>query len=106
MHRSASSLVSRIFSLAFGLFVVAFVGVAACGRSSLDEFISVDGGPPVDGSMDAPPDSGACNMTTCPNGCCDANGRCQAGTTTNQCGLGGQVCQDCQAEGFQFCDPN
>jgi hypothetical protein len=38
-----------------------------------------------------------CNATTCPGGCCDGEGVCQAGDVNNDCGGGGQLCQDCTA---------
>jgi hypothetical protein len=107
MKPSVSSLssLSRFVSAFLAVLVASLVGVSACGRSSLDEYLLTDGGPPGDSPMmDSPhPDGGGCNLGTCPNGCCDANAVCQTGTTTNQCGIGGQVCQDCMAEGFQFC---
>lgn len=39
----------------------------------------------------APP----CSATTCPTGCCDTAGRCQAGTSLTACGLGGRSCMGC-----------
>ncbi|MDF2738997.1 MAG: hypothetical protein K0S88_363 [Actinomycetia bacterium] len=42
-----------------------------------------------------------CSEATCPNGCCDATGKCQPGDQTQACGLGGVPCVRCQAG--QFC---
>jgi hypothetical protein len=71
--------------------------VAGCGRSDLGLYVW-DSGPPdvVDG--------GACNATTCPTGCCDPSGACRQGTELNACGFGGDACNDCQQQGFDFCD--
>lgn len=98
--------------------------VAACGRASLDGYdLTLDGGL-IDASGDAPFDvsadardgalqdgdaafdgeAGACNATTCANGCCDANGQCVTGNTLTACGGGGALCEDCLAQKFDFCD--
>jgi hypothetical protein len=37
----------------------------------------------------------ACNAVTCPEGCCDANGMCNPGTTQNSCGSHGGTCNAC-----------
>ena len=86
----------RIFALAFAAFMIA----AGCGRSDLNEYIYGGG----DGSIDSG-DAGACNATTCPQGCCDSTGTCRTGTELNACGFGGGACNDCVAENFEFCDP-
>jgi hypothetical protein len=39
--------------------------------------------------------TGKCDATTCPNGCCNAAGQCTAGTTLNACGKGGAACEQC-----------
>jgi hypothetical protein len=37
-----------------------------------------------------------CNASTCPNGCCDSQGQCQPGTSSQACGLGnGRACETC-----------
>lgn len=36
-----------------------------------------------------------CDAVSCPNGCCDANGVCQPGTSTMACGSGGEACVPC-----------
>ena len=36
-----------------------------------------------------------CDGTTCPHGCCDAQGRCQPGTTDQVCGRDGGPCATC-----------
>jgi hypothetical protein len=40
-----------------------------------------------------------CNVTTCPNGCCDGNGFCESGQGTFACGDFGIACQDCASFG-------
>jgi hypothetical protein len=44
----------------------------------------------INGTCRAP-----CTPDTCPNGCCDANGVCQPGTATSECGFGGEPCHVC-----------
>ncbi len=39
----------------------------------------------------------ACGPTTCPGGCCDANGVCQSGDSPTACGVAGATCQACSA---------
>jgi hypothetical protein len=79
------------------------LGTAACGRAGLDDYLG-DGGLPdvLEGSI--PDGPAVCSASTCPAGCCDANGKCQAGTQVTQCGSGGQVCENCPTHGFQVCD--
>lgn len=36
-----------------------------------------------------------CNQATCPTGCCDTSGLCKPGSTTSQCGRGGNSCTAC-----------
>ncbi|MDP9034929.1 MAG: hypothetical protein M3O50_08980 [Myxococcota bacterium] len=49
-----------------------------------------------------PADGGrACNAQTCPNGCCDAAGNCQAGSNLTECGSFGGRCVDCSLLGAQ-----
>ena len=59
----------------------------------------------------------SCNSSTCPSGCCDAQGNCQSGNTNAACGDQGQKCVDCKqsgqscaAQGFcysgQHCGPD
>jgi hypothetical protein len=38
-----------------------------------------------------------CSPTTCPSGCCDANGVCQVGSVEDACGNHGASCQTCPA---------
>ena len=68
-----------------------------CGRSDLTNYV-------WDSGVSDVIDSGACGATTCPSGCCDPSGTCRSGTELNACGFGGTTCNDCQAEGFDFCD--
>ncbi len=44
-----------------------------------------------------------CTPTSCPNGCCDANGICEAGFIDTACGQAGAQCADCAASGSS-CD--
>jgi len=79
---------------------LATLGLASgCGRSDLTNYVFGDGGGGDSG------DGGACNPTTCPTGCCDGSGICQNGTDLTACGFGGGACNNCQAQGFDFCDP-
>jgi hypothetical protein len=62
-----------------------------------------------DARADAPPDVGAepdvmppCDPTSCPTGCCDANGQCVTSSSNSACGKGGIKCQTCSAG--QECD--
>jgi hypothetical protein len=92
----AYSLVRLTLLVLFSFVVVALA--AACGRSNIDDYVLTDGG--LDGS-----DGGHCNAQSCPNGCCDQNDQCQGGASLTSCGTDGVSCTDCQAAGFQFCDP-
>jgi len=77
---------------------------AACGRSDLGLLVGDGGLPDVTEEGDVTqPDGPTCNASTCPKGCCDAAGQCENGAAINSCGTGGVACQNCQAEGFQFC---
>ncbi|MDB4943138.1 MAG: hypothetical protein JWP97_2672 [Labilithrix sp.] len=82
---------------AFAAFVLATVLLVVlapgCGRSSL-EFEA----------LDASADGGACGPSSCPNGCCDAGGKCRVGSDNQACGSRGQQCSDCIANGFTTCD--
>lgn len=40
-----------------------------------------------------------CSASSCRNGCCDANGRCQPGTANDVCGNGGAACAACTGRG-------
>lgn len=89
---SSSSLASRLFaSLSVALALVVFF---ACGRSSLEPETLNDGGIVV---------PGACSASSCPTGCCDANGTCRTGNDTRACGAAGGRCSDCVAQGFSVC---
>lgn len=103
----------RLLSLAFFAAFLAMIGVA-CGRSNLDGYDLL-----ADAAVDAHPDGGdggnpdaadtgprECNAATCPNGCCDAKGKCETGTLVQSCGGKGLACVDCVNEGFDFCDPS
>ncbi|MBL8919175.1 MAG: hypothetical protein JNJ54_09970 [Myxococcaceae bacterium] len=36
-----------------------------------------------------------CSSSTCPVGCCDADGLCQSGNSLSACGIGGNTCKRC-----------
>jgi hypothetical protein len=46
-----------------------------------------------------------CGPATCPGGCCDAAGVCQAGTTDAACGTSSSSCVDCTTQG-EACAPS
>lgn len=91
-HRVALKLVA--------LALAAFVVAAGCGRSDLNPYVY--GG---DATSDVANDAGPCDAITCAQGCCDSTGTCRSGTELNACGFGGASCNDCVAQGFEFCDP-
>ena len=101
----------RAFSFALRLTVLsallAMVAVvaAACGRSDLPFGVLPEGGlSDVNEEGDSTqPDGPSCNASTCPKGCCSASGECLNGAAIDACGTGGEACQNCQAEGFEFC---
>ncbi|MGH7296925.1 MAG: hypothetical protein ACRELB_18440 [Polyangiaceae bacterium] len=110
MSARPASFVVRFSSIVLAVAVLALVGLPACGRSNLDDYLLGDGGGLTDSSTDAdagdaPETAPACNATTCPAGCCDGAGTCQTGAAVTQCGSLGEACNDCSAEGFQLCDP-
>jgi hypothetical protein len=43
----------------------------------------------------------SCDATTCPIGCCDSNGVCQSGASSDACGMSGRACEACTASGAQ-----
>jgi hypothetical protein len=79
-----------------GLAVVSsvFLALAGCGGRT--------GGDPSGGAPDAFVASSC--AATCPAGCCDAQGRCQSGDATDQCGSQGLECQNCASAGYTSCD--
>jgi hypothetical protein len=89
----------KLFRTFIAAMFATLVVAAGCGRSDLTVYVWGDGS-----VSDAPNDGGACDSTTCPTGCCDSSGVCRNGTELNTCGFGGQACNDCQAEHFDFCD--
>ncbi len=107
MPAGSRSVASRALAAAFAVVVAVVLGMAGCGRSGLDDYLLLDGGPTLDAHLDARNDAPltGCNATTCPTGCCDPAGTCQTGTAVATCGTGGEACQNCQAEGFALCDP-
>ncbi|HVH47459.1 MAG TPA: hypothetical protein VM925_34225 [Labilithrix sp.] len=62
-----------------------------CGRTSLEPESLDQGG------------VSACGPSTCPDGCCDANGTCRTGSDVRACGSVGGRCSDCVATGFDRC---
>lgn len=87
----------RLVRAALAVALAALGVVAGCGRSDLTVYVWDTGAPDV-------AEAGACDSTTCPNGCCDPSGTCRQGTELNACGFGGVACNDCQQQGFDFCD--
>lgn len=92
-------------ALVLVLVACGLLAATGCGRSGLDDYL------PSDASVDVPNDNqggdgGTCNPTTCPTGCCDANGQCRVGADFGACGSAGGKCEDCGASGFDYCDPN
>lgn len=111
MSRRITRTLVVTFFVALGLWVL---GVG-CGRSTLDGYASdastfdvtlpdatADTSQPDVAQPDAAP---ACGPSTCPSGCCDSDGRCRVGRDLGACGHGGLACEDCSAEGFDYCDP-
>ncbi len=45
-----------------------------------------------------------CGPESCPNGCCDDQGRCLSGGSDRSCGRGGASCRDCTADGLYCID--
>ncbi len=86
---------------AFVLLAFAFLLAACGGRSVLDVPVDLKDSGTRDGTTKPP----ACSASTCPAGCCDANGICRPGDGTNVCGSMGKACLDCVAAGFEACDP-
>ncbi|MCL2723866.1 MAG: hypothetical protein FWD69_05455 [Polyangiaceae bacterium] len=82
-----------LFTLAAFVVFTLCMMVPGCGRSSLDTESLNDGIAPA-----------ACGPETCPTGCCDADGTCRLGSDTRACGSTGAQCNDCIAQGFEFCD--
>lgn len=72
--------------------------IAACGRTTLDSYTPV-----IDAGPDAPL-ARTCSPSTCPDGCCDSQGQCRAGTARDACGALGAECTDCPRAGFPLCD--
>src|SRR5581483_8976906 len=74
-------------------------------RSNIDDYAPItDGGGGKDGDAIGPDGGPLCGPANCPNGCCDAQGACRAGTDVVACGGGGQACSDCIQQGFMLCD--
>ncbi len=60
-------------------------GGAMCNQCGMGEVCA-------SGTCGAPP---PCDATTCPMGCCTAQGMCAMGTSNNNCGAGGNSCSAC-----------
>lgn len=96
----------RVGTVAAALVVVVFAGCGGCGGTSMPStprpmpsgpwyctFIRCD-----DGGIVTP--GPRCSSATC-NGCCDVNGRCQAGSLNVACGTQGSACTNCTGRGVQ-----
>jgi hypothetical protein len=46
----------------------------------------------------------SCGAFTCPDGCCDATGKCRSGRANDACGTNGQSCRSCADSGLS-CAP-
>lgn len=91
----ASSL-TRLFLIAVATLLALVVIAPGCGRSSLEPELLTSG--------DASVPPGTCGPSTCPNGCCDAQGVCRNGSDTRACGDSGRSCNDCISQGYNFCE--
>ena len=60
-----------------------------------DASLSEGGGPDDGGGTSDDSGDAGCDSNSCPNGCCDSQGGCQAGTDDTACGSGGQTCIAC-----------
>lgn len=61
--------------------------------------VCTDGTCVDDAPTNNPPNNNpGCNSTNC-DGCCDANGMCQSGTSATSCGSNGQACAVCEVGG-------
>jgi hypothetical protein len=57
-----------------------------------------------DGSVDPAAEAGlaadarpVCSPSSCPNGCCNAEGNCTSGASLETCGTGGETCNVCSS---------
>ncbi len=66
----------------------------ACGQGGQQCFACPPNATCFGGSCGIVIDAGGCGPNNCP-GCCDANGLCEQGQSTNACGQGGQLCNPC-----------
>ncbi len=100
----ALSFALRLTLLSAFVAMVAIVA-AACGRSDLPFGLVPEGGlsDVTEEGDSTQPDVPTCNASTCPKGCCNASNECLNGAAVDACGTGGEACQNCQAEGFEFC---
>lgn len=58
------------------------------------------GSKPVDAAADITPDTRPrCDPSSCPQGCCAADGQCVTSATSSACGKSGGRCLDCAAAG-------
>jgi len=71
-----------------------------CGNGTLDLGETCDDGGTVPGDgCTADCQVETCGQSTCPWGCCDGQGICLPGTQDAVCGIGGEVCADCETTG-------
>ncbi len=67
------------------------------GGVAHDAWNGLDAAPEQDGEI-------ACNAVSCPTGCCDEEGECRNGIHDNICGIMGEACKDCSANGLYCSD--
>jgi hypothetical protein len=63
-------------------------------RSHVLALLALTSCPRVEGELLFVPDAGGCSTQSC-YGCCDAEGRCQSGSSAAACGVGGAQCVAC-----------
>jgi hypothetical protein len=78
------------------LFFAVLFGAFACGRSVLLEDTPTP--TPINTTDSGVDPDGPCRPETCPSGCCDASGRCRAGSDNTACGEDGVRCTNCLAQ--------
>lgn len=117
-HPRRKASIRNVFGLCVSLAVAALLvfGDAACGRSGLTDYLDFglpDSGSATDattgdggaeaGKTDGG-DSGPCSPSTCPTGCCTAEGVCQSGIGDEACGTHGGACVNCELDGGTSCE--
>lgn len=84
--------VRRLAVVACSAVVLLLLMMVGCGRSSLEPEQGGQGGGGT-----------ACNVSTCPTGCCGSDGTCRSGKDVNACGAAGERCSNCTTDNFDIC---